>query len=69
MKNIKIVNKQDYGATDIKYAIFATGYSSRHVYKVAKGLLKVLRDLDVEFQNMPKLFGMRDDDWQQLVVF
>jgi len=63
MKDIKIIDKKKLGATDVKHAIIATGYSSRHIYRVAKTLVKTLRQLDVEYNNLPQLFGQRDDDW------
>lgn len=47
MKDIKIVNKAELGCKEVKWAIFGTGYSSRHIYKVGKTLVKTLKGLNV----------------------
>ena len=47
IKDIHITNLEELGATEYKWAITGTGYSTKHIFKVIKSLEASLRQLDV----------------------
>ena len=58
-------NLEELGRFDLtKYAIVGSGYSSRHIYKVANNLLKAIRALEIPNAKIRKSkVGARDDEW------
>ena len=46
-----------------KWGIIGTGYSNRHIFKVAKALVIALKELNVDWPNQPRIFGRKDDEW------
>ena len=48
---------------NIKESFLATGYSNRHIYKVAKNLVEKLKNINFDFKNEPRVFGRKDDEW------
>ena len=47
LKDITITDLRSVGSSHLKWGICATGYSSKHLYKVAKSLETSLRMLNV----------------------
>ena len=52
IKDIHITNLEELGSSDYKWAITGTGFSTKHIYKVAKTLTKSLQELDVKKSDM-----------------
>ena len=64
LKDVEILDMQNYGREDIaRYAVIATGFSSRHINSAAKTLVRLLADVPLDGQNPPKVFGRKDDEW------
>jgi ribosomal silencing factor RsfS len=56
---------EELGRKDLpKWAIVLSGYSSRHLYRMAQNLVKALKDVEIpEILNPPKMYGRKDDEW------
>jgi len=56
---------EELGRTDLpRWGIILTGYSSRHLYRMGKNLLKAFLEAEIpDLNNPPKLYGRKDDDW------
>lgn len=64
LKDITVIDMASCDRLDLgDFAIIATGYSNRHIYKVAKTLVKEMDKLELDVPNPPRLFGRRDDEW------
>jgi ribosomal silencing factor RsfS len=51
-----------------KWGMIGTGFSNRHIFKVAQNLVGELKSLGVEWNNVPRIFGRRDDEWIMVIV-
>jgi len=65
IKDVDMFDFEELGRFDLpKYAIIGSGYSSRHIYKVANNLLKAVRDLQIpNVKIRDSKVGSRDDEW------
>lgn len=64
LKDITLVDMASCDRLDLgDHSIIATGYSNRHIYKVAKTLVKEMAKLELPVPNAPRIFGRRDDEW------
>lgn len=64
-KDVDLFDLHELGRTDLpRWGIILTGYSSRHLFRIASGLVKCIKELEIPEQiNPPRLDGRRDDDW------
>jgi ribosomal silencing factor RsfS len=69
LKDITIIDMATCDRLDLgDYGIIATGYSNRHIYKVAKTLVKEMDKLDLSLPNPPKVLGRKDDEWVMVSI-
>ena len=50
------------------WGMLGTGFSNRHIYKVAQNLVNMLKALKVEWSNEPRIYGRKDDEWLMVIV-
>ena len=64
-KDISLVDLEELGRQDLpRWGIILTGFSSRHIHRMAQNLVKAFEDIEIpELMNPPKLYGRKDDDW------
>lgn len=68
LKDILYIDMTKTNRKNIKHSFIASGYSNRHIYKVAKNLVKLLKDINFDFKNEPRIFGRKDDEWVMVAV-
>ena len=69
LKDVKIIDMKEHkreAFCDI--SILVVGYSNRHIYKAAKALVTELNKLNVNYSNLPRIFGRKDDEWLMVNV-
>jgi ribosomal silencing factor RsfS len=64
-KDISLVDLEELGRKDLpRWGIILTGFSSRHLHRMAQNLVRALQEIEIEeLMNPPKLYGRKDDDW------
>ena len=71
MKDITVTDLREGVSSGVvsNFAICCSGYSSRHIYKVARSLAKEVKELNCqEIINPPKVLGRSDDPWLLVTV-
>lgn len=69
IKDLVIVDMEGRGRSHLpRWVILGTGFSSRHIYRTGKTLVKIQSDIDIDWKNLPKLHGRKDDDWIAITV-
>jgi ribosome-associated protein len=65
MRDIVVVPTHKLGLKHLKeHSILASGFASRHIYKVAKQFSVDLKALDIpDLPHPPRVHGRRDDEW------
>lgn len=64
-KDLKVVDLRPLERTDLRsFALIVNCFSSRHLYHVAKNLVKELKAIECEdFANLPTISGRADESW------
>jgi len=64
-KDVSLVDLLEYNRIDLpRWGIVVTGYSSRHLHRMATSLAKSIKDLQIPgLINPPRVDGRRDDEW------
>jgi len=64
-KDVSLVDLLEYDRIDLpRWGIIVTGFSSRHLHRMATSLAKSIKDLQIPgLINPPRVDGRRDDEW------
>ncbi len=64
-KDITLVDLEELGRGDLaKWGIIMTGFSSRHLYRVAQNFTKAIKEIDIpDYISEYRIYGRKDDDW------
>jgi len=64
-KDVVLIDLHEHNRTDLpRWGIILTGYSSRHLYRMARALWKSIKEVNIPgLVNPPRIDGGRDDEW------
>jgi len=64
-KDVVLFDLHEYNRTDLpRWGVILTGYSSRHLYRMAQALYKSIKEVNIPgLINPPRIDGGRDDEW------
>lgn len=70
MQDIVVVPTQKLGLKHLREnSIVCSGYTTRHIYKIAKTLVVELKSLKVpNFDSLPTVLGRKDEEWLLIQV-